>query len=82
MTASKQNTAASEEEVLIDIVIVLGVPGCRWQFGRHAQVMCPVVQREVSSLAQSPQYPRIVDSRGERSTPIDLRLTGLTMTLG
>lgn len=47
-----------------DIVIVLGVPGYRC----HAQIICPVVQREVSSVAQSPQYPRVADLgvRGER----------------
>lgn len=46
-----QRTAAPEGEVSFDIVIVLGVPGCGWQFGCHAQVTCPVVQREVSAVA-------------------------------
>lgn len=48
------SAAAPEGEVSFDIVIVLGVPGCRWQFGCHAQIMCPVVQTEVSAVAQSP----------------------------
>lgn len=51
-------------EVSHDIVIVLGVPGCRC----HAQILCPSVQREVSSVARSPPYPRVVDSRGEGSS--------------
>lgn len=60
-----QSTAASEGEASFGIVTVLGVPERRCP----AQIICPVVEREVSSVAQNPQYPRVVDSRGERSRP-------------
>jgi hypothetical protein len=53
--------------VSFDIVVVLGVPGYRC----HAQIIGLFVQREASSVAQSPQYPRVValGVRGEDYSP-------------